>query len=482
MNRHQPSPSLDITWDRNPRPRAPPAITVPPPDYPIEASRFSPESPPAPHPSHKRSQSAWTNTNTLKSDVSPPRDPELGKVTSPHAPHIRDRVTKFFFDIRMPRHREPELIPMQHPPLQAWPPLEKRQHGCEHCHKKQKRDRILGGVLIIVLLYLLGNTIFLNVRVLKTTPQSSSSSSSSNASSGASASTVLSADAQQCISQYNLNAPADPQSYPCSTCYPVLSAIPSNFSDGSSQDAQTIANAVQFCGLRSIFDVASSNGQTVLSNGGWVKDVRFCAWSGIKCDGFGRVSTLQLSFPAVPAGIPEEIGGLTGLTSLQIIGDSNVPGGSLPSSFSQLTSLTALDIESTALEALGDGVFSSLDKLTTLTLVKNTQMSNELPSSLFDVPLQNLDLSSTSLSGTIPSTISSFTALTELHLDGNSLANPLPSTFPSSLQILTLTNNTQLTGAVASGTSFCALSGLQTCDVRGTGLSAQGACGSCQFS
>ncbi|KAH9889384.1 L domain-like protein [Cubamyces lactineus] len=397
---------------------------------------------------------------------------------------------------------------MQHPPLHAWPPLEKQQRECEHCHKKRKRDRILWGVLIVILLYLLGNTIFLNVRVLKTTPQASTSSP--NASSGVSSSTVLSADAQQCISQYNLNAPADPQSYPCSTCYPVLSAIPSNFSDGNSQDAQTIANAVQFCGLRSIFDVASSNGQTVLSNGGWVKDVRFCAWSGVKCDGFGRVSTLQLSFPAVPAGIPDEIGGLTGLTNLQIIGDTNVPGGSLPSSFSQLTSLTALDIESTALEALGDAPFSSSSKLTTLTLVKNAQMSNELPSSLFNVPLQNLvinsqplasdtlsnlasstslrgslkllDLSSTSLSGSIPSTISSFTALTELHLDGNSLANPLPSAFPSSLQILTLTNNTQLTGAVASGTSFCALSGLQTCDVRGTGLSAQGACDSCQFS
>ncbi|KAI0326328.1 L domain-like protein [Cubamyces sp. BRFM 1775] len=408
----------------------------------------------------------------------------------------------------MPRHREPELIPMQRPPLQAWAPLEKQQHGCEHCHKKQKRDRVLGCILIVILLYLLGNTIFLNVRVLKTTPQPSSSSP--NASSGASSSTVLSADAQQCISQYNLNAPTDPQSYPCSTCYPVLSAIPSNFSDGNSQDAQTIANAVQFCGLRSIFDVSSSSGQTVLSNGGWVKDVRFCAWSGVKCDGFGRVSTLQLSFPAVPAGIPDEIGGLTGLTSLQIIGDTNTPGGSLPSSFSQLTSLSALDIESTALEPLDNGVFGSLGKLITLTLVKNSQMSSELPSSLFSIPLQNLvvngqplssdtlsnlasstslrgnlkllDLSSTSLSGTIPSTISSFTALTELHLDGNSLANPLPSAFPSSLQILTLTNNTQLTGAVASGTSFCALAGLQTCDVRGTGLSAQGACGSCQFS
>ncbi|KAI8978307.1 hypothetical protein BD414DRAFT_150920 [Trametes punicea] len=528
MDRHpQPSPSLDSAWDRRPRPRAPPAITVPPPDYPIEVSRFSPESPPLPHPSHNRSQSAWTNTITLKSDASPPKDPELGKASSPHAPPFRDRFTKFFFDIRMSGHREPELIPLQRPPLQTLPPLEK-QRCCERCDKKRKRDKILIVLLVVVLLYLLANTVFLNVHVLDMMSQQLSPSTAS-ASLNMSSSTVLSADAQQCISQYTLNAPTDPQSYPCSTCYPVLSAIPSNFSDGNMEDAQTIQNAVQFCGLRSIFDTASSDGQTALSNGGWVKDVRFCAWSGVKCDGFGRVSSLQLSFPAVPASIPSELGGLTGLTNLQVVGDTNVPGGSLPSSFSQLTSLADLDLESTALTSLDADLFSSLSKVTTLTLVKNTKMGVELPSSLFNLPLQNLivngqtlssdtlsnlvsspslqdslkllyvvklqlinplshltfaysDLSSSSLSGTIPSSISTFASLTELHLDGNSLTTPLPSSFPSSLQTLTLTNNTQLTGVIPSGVSFCALSGLQTCDMRGTGLSAQGACGPCQFS
>ncbi|KAH9855906.1 L domain-like protein [Lenzites betulinus] len=407
----------------------------------------------------------------------------------------------------MPRQREPELIPMHHPPLQAWPPLEKRR-CCEHCHKKQKRDKFLIPVLILLLLYLFGNTVFLNVRVLNMKPQASPSTPTPR-STPASSSSSLSADAQQCISQYNLNAPADPQSYPCSTCFPVLSAIPSNFSDGDSNDAQTISNAVQFCGLRSIFETTDSTGQTALSNGDWVKDVRFCAWSGVKCDGFGRVSSLQLSFPAVSATIPNEVGGLTGLTSLQVVGDTNVPAGALPSSFAQLTALTDLDLESTAITGLDTNLFASLAKVTTVTLVKNAKMSNELPSSIFSLPLQNLvvnnqalasdvlsaitsstslqsslkllDLSSTSLSGAIPAGISSFTSLTELHLDNNAISNPLPSAFPPSLATLTLTNNTQLTGAVSSGASFCGLSGLQTCDVRGTGLSAQGACGSCQF-
>ncbi|KAI0629442.1 hypothetical protein C8Q77DRAFT_1065585 [Trametes polyzona] len=404
------------------------------------------------------------------------------------------------------RQREPDLIPMQRPPLQAWPALEKH-HCCKHCHRR-KRDNFLFFVFILFLLYLFGNIVFLNVRVLNVAPPSPSSSAGVSPSSPSSSG--LSADAQQCMAQYNLNAPTDPQSYPCSTCYPVLSALSSNVSEGNSQDAQTIANAVQFCGLRAIFESTSNNGQTVLSNGEWVKDVRFCAWSGVKCDGFGRVSSLQLTFPSVPASIPTEIGGLTGLTSLQIVGDTNVPGGSLPSSFSQLTELTNLDLESTAITAMDANLFTSLNKVTTLTLVKNAKMGGDLPSSLFSLSLQNLvvnnqalssnsfssllssdslrgslkllDLSSTSLGGSIPSGISSLTSLVELHLDSNSLTNPLPSAFPASLRALILTNNTQLSGAVSSGTSFCGLSGLQTCDVRGTELSAQGACGSCQFS
>ncbi|KAI0774819.1 L domain-like protein [Trametes elegans] len=409
----------------------------------------------------------------------------------------------------MPRQHEPDLIPMQHPPLQAWPALEKQQQRCcEHCHKKRKRDKYLVIALVLFLLYLLGNVVFLNVRTLNATQ--STSPPAARASPSASSSTALSVDAEQCISQYNLNAPTDPQDYPCSTCYPVLSAVPANFSDGDAQDAQTVANAVQFCGLRSMFESANNAGQSALSNGGWVKDVRFCTWSGVKCDGSGRVSSLQLSFPSVPANVPSEIGGLTGLTSLQIVGDTNVPGGTLPSSFTNLTSLTSLDLQSTAVTAIDANLFSSLNQITTLTLVKNTKMGGDLPSSLFALPLQNLvvndqsvssdtlsnivssnslqgslkllDLSATSLSGAIPASISAFTALTELHLDGNVLANPLPVSFPTTLQALTLTNNTGLSGAVASGTAFCGLARLTSCDVRGTGLTAQGACGVCTFS
>ena len=94
------------------------------------------------------------------------------------------------------------------------------------------------------------------------------------------------------VSQYTLNAPSDPQSYPCSTCLPVLQDVPADFSTSDPADGEQIQNAIQFCGLRSIFETSSTEGQQGLSNAGWVKDVRFCAWQGVHCDGFGRVSTL----------------------------------------------------------------------------------------------------------------------------------------------------------------------------------------------
>ena len=84
------------------------------------------------------------------------------------------------------------------------------------------------------------------------------------------------------------------------------------------------------------------------------------------------------------------------------------------------------------------------------------------------------------MTGSIPSSISSLTALVELHLDNNELTNPFPSAFPGTLQVLDLADNAGLSGTVDG--SFCTLGGLQTCDVSGTGLKASGSCGVCQFS
>ncbi|KAF9228470.1 L domain-like protein [Gyrodon lividus] len=486
------------------------SISLPPNhlDIPIEKSKFSPASTVAPSsrfsPSFMRSSS--------KHFHSTPKDIEAG--TPPTSSGLRDRFTKLFFELRTFNNSEPDLVPIQDPRLSQWPPLhiEKRRCTC-HFHdprhdakvrKQKRRSRCLLILLIIILLLLIGNTIFLNVHVLSLPSPSSMSSTSSTTS----IAYTLSADAQQCLSQYTLNAPTSPTDYPCSTCLPTLQTVPSSYTSNTanSQNTQQITNAVQFCGLRAIYETANSQGQATLGNGSWAQDVRFCAWTGVSCDGSGRVASLQLTFPGVPATLPNEIGALTGLETLQVVGGNSIPAGSLPASFTNLTSLMTLHLEATFITSLPDTLFSSpgLTHVSTLALVRNLQMGPTLPSSLtgltglqsllinsqsispsllssltaspaLTASLHTLDLTSTSLTGAIPSTISSITGLTQLLLGSNNLTGTVP-TFPGNLQVLELNGNSGLSGNFA-----CSAGSLQQCSVQGTTVNVSG-CGACQNS
>lgn len=190
-------------------------------------------------------------------------------------------------------------MPIQEAELPSWPPLHIEKRTCCHdcpCHslnkkkqKKRRRDRIMIYILVVIILYLLGNTIALNTRVFSATSVVNTGDAKNATSS---TSSTLSADAQQCLSQYIVNAPSNPTQYPCSTCLSVLQSVPSNFSDGDAQDGQQITNAIQFCALRAVFETASSDGQSSLADSNWAQDVRFCAWRGVQCDGTGRVSSL----------------------------------------------------------------------------------------------------------------------------------------------------------------------------------------------
>ncbi|GJE91357.1 L domain-like protein [Phanerochaete sordida] len=495
------------------------SITIPPPGFAVESSRFSPDSE-SPPPRPSRTLSDWTNASTVRS-FTPTRpapihttskDSDAHSVPPSVAPSHKSRIGRLFFDIRaLTRDREPEIVPIDEPALHPWPPLHIEKRACCHdcpCHtqsparkkRKQRRRRILTALLVLVLLYLLGNVAALNTRVFAPSRMIMVNGT-------VPATPGLSAAAQQCLDQFTVNAPADPAGYPCSTCLPTLQAVPSGaLSSGDSQDSQSLLNAVQFCGLRAIFETSDSSGQAALKGGNWDQDVKFCAWSGVSCDGSGRVSSLSLTFPGVPAALPNELGALSGLQSLTVVGNSVIPAGSLPSNFTAWTSLGTLHLESTAITSVPDNIFSVAKSLSTLTLVKNGQMSTNLPSSITSSSLQNLivnnqdlanalpqitsssslqaslkllDLSSTFIFGAIPSSISSFSSLVELHLDSNNLATPIPATFPGSLQVLSLANNTGLVGNVFG--SFCALGNLQTCNMQNTGLTAPSGCGVCQF-
>jgi len=215
------------------------------------------------------------------------QDPEVTKTEAAH-PGLLTRFAKFCFDLRtLGRRREPDVLPVHQPKLEPWSPLhiEKRAAPCcEHCVKRRKRKRrntILFVVLVILLLYLLGNTIALNV-----TTAGSSASASRTAS--------LSPNQQLCLSEFEINAPANASLYPCSTCLSTLQGVSSEFLETHAQDAAQVQNAIQFCALRSVFVEANGQGQSSLGNGGWMQNTDVCGWTGVECDGDGRVTSLYV--------------------------------------------------------------------------------------------------------------------------------------------------------------------------------------------
>jgi hypothetical protein len=261
------------------------------PSFLVETSHFSPDSD---HPPLHTASSTFVGSS---GQDKVPRDVESISVSTARTRRetFRDRFTRIFFDIRTmdDRSREVDLISIpQRPELSEWPPLhiEKKLAQQDHAQQEKKRksrSRIWIIVLIAILLFLLlGDLIFLNVRIAALTGKITSSGNQIQMSPS---SAMLSFDANQCISQFSLSAPSDPSSYPCGSCLTSLSGASSN---ASAQDSQQVANALQFCALRAILDSADSNGQSSLKNGGWAADIKFCTWQGVSCDGSGMVNSL----------------------------------------------------------------------------------------------------------------------------------------------------------------------------------------------
>jgi hypothetical protein len=198
---------------------------------------------------------------------------------------VSGAIGKLLLNVRAWGGKEPDImIPIQ-PPQHDWPPLhvEKQCTTCT-CNdpKRRRKRRIWIALLVILLLFLVSNIIALYVRVISLTSNGRPSGWTGE----------LSSDQAECLSQFTLNAPTDPTAYPCSTCLSRLSQVPPEYAMSKPSEAQNVQNAVQFCGLKAIFDSADGDGKTALNGTGWMDDIRFCAWGGVTCSGSGMVSSL----------------------------------------------------------------------------------------------------------------------------------------------------------------------------------------------
>lgn len=301
------------------------SISLPQPIPVFERSWFSPDTPAVKiHPLGRRFFN-WSSPRSWLFD--PERGPASDsiQISQSSQPSIRNSLSRHFSTLRkndsfvQPLAPNVAAPPSEPPvPVPVWRRFRRdyaRESDIQHPRYVRPRPTrtleryspALLFALMVFLLCLFVNVIILDIRsfspshsslgLLPTTPAASASTNSltfSSTTPAASASTntiAVSEDTQQCLTQYSLNAANNPEGYPCSTCLPLLMAVPTN----SSPIYPVARDATQFCGLRSIWEDASQQGQARLKAGGWVKNVRFCTWSGVQCNGAGRVSSLYVS-------------------------------------------------------------------------------------------------------------------------------------------------------------------------------------------
>ncbi|KAK4761275.1 hypothetical protein SAY87_006168 [Trapa incisa] len=183
------------------------------------------------------------------------------------------------------------------------------------------------------------------------------------------------------------------------------------------------------------------------------------------------LQVLDLRSCSVIGVIPSSLAGLTNLTALYLAGNNLT--GAIPTSFGSLKNLSTLDISSNSLSGSVPLDIGTLLGLQFLNLSRNN-LSGSIPLQLGDLTsLVDLDLSFNGFSGSVPSDLRSLRNVVRMLLGDNRLNGSLPGNLfqsLSQLQVLVLRNNA-FSGALPS--SLLSLQGLVSLDISGnnfTGL------------
>lgn len=272
------------------------SLTIPPPDPSREHSRFSPDTPTGP------TFSLGEFATHKSSPHSKPRDLEDGSADGLDKWSTRHRFPHVFSSLWASRKEGGDSfvpgVALAVPKIPEWRPLNIRRQATQGqsvpCDEppptriQRLRARAPIAALVVFLLYLFINVIILNVRFFSLTRMPDQRSVITMPMNASTTSYELPPNTRQCITEYTSNASSDPIGYPCNTCLPLLAALP--MSETATYPAAL--DATQFCSLRSIWEDAGQLGQAELEAGGWVQDIEFCTWSGVRCDGTSRVSSL----------------------------------------------------------------------------------------------------------------------------------------------------------------------------------------------
>nr|CAB3497094.1 unnamed protein product [Digitaria exilis] len=182
--------------------------------------------------------------------------------------------------------------------------------------------------------------------------------------------------------------------------------------------------------------------------GGW-NSASHCSWDGVRCNGKGVVTGLNLSGMNLSGTIPDDILGLTGLTS--IILQSNAFEHELPLALVSIPTLQELDVSDNNFAGHFPAGLGACASLTYLNASGNN-FAGPLPADLANASsLETLDLRGGYFSGTIPKSYGKLKKLKFLGLSGNNLGGALPAELfeMSALEQLIIGYN-EFSGAIPS--------------------------------
>lgn len=182
---------------------------------------------------------------------------------------------------------------------------------------------------------------------------------------------------------------------------------------------------------------------------GWDLSQPVSTWNGVLVMN-GRVIALNLNngnYLVYKGSIPSEIGNLTALQTINLLGQID---GTLPATITNLTQLRNLNIFAGAgtLKVILPENIGNLTNLETLLIPYKCE--GTIPASIGNLTqLERLDLNSANLTGNIPAGIGNLTSLTSLNLRKNRLAGSIPSGISNLINLTEIYfDENQLTGSL----------------------------------
>ena len=178
--------------------------------------------------------------------------------------------------------------------------------------------------------------------------------------------------------------------------------------------------------LVAFFD--ATDGERWENNWNWLSESPLGEWYGVTTNDKGRVIELDVSSNGLLGEIPAELGSLTNLRRLSLLG--NQLTGNIPPGLGNLSSLVTLYVSDNQLSGAIPPELGNLSELFTLSLDRN-QLSGEIPSELGSLSeLGHLSLFGNQLVGKIPPALGGLSRLEEVRLGGgNQFAGCIPDRF-----------------------------------------------------